>query len=96
MLGKGLGFRQAAGQRMGLSQGETTERLEACDFRGDGLFRRLCQERVGVGDAPGQGIRGSERRRHTGGKEREVRFLTDAYGAFEPGQGPGEVALAEE
>ena len=30
-----------------------------------------------------------------GNKDREVRVLTDAYGPFEPGERPGQVALAE-
>ena len=62
---------------------------------GPGLFHRRREQRHGVGDASGQGIRCPQGRSHPGDKEREVRFLTDAHGPFKQGKGPGQVALAE-
>ena len=94
-LGEGVRLLQAAGQQLRLPQGETTERLIACHFRCRGLFHRLREQRHGVGDAPGQGIRRTQGRSHPGEKEREVRVLTDAHGPFEQGERPGQVALAE-
>ena len=94
-LGEGVRLLQAAGQQMRFSQRETTQRLKACHVRGPGLFHRLRQQRHGVGDASGQDIRCPQGRSHPGDKERQVRFLTDAHGPFEQGQGPGQVALAQ-
>ena len=59
------------------------------------LFHRLREQRHGVGDAPGQGVRRTQGRSHPGEIDREVRVLTDAHGPFEQGERPGQVALAE-
>ena len=94
-LGEGVRLLQAASQHLRLPQGETTERLQAYYVRCHGLFHRLREQRHGVGDAPGQGIRRAQGRSHPGEPDREVRVLTEAHGPFEPGEGPGQVALAE-
>ena len=95
-LGEGVRLLQAAGQQMCFPQGEATERLEACHVRCRSLFHRLREQRHSIGDASGQGIRCPQGRSHPRDKEREVRFLTDAHGPFEPGKGSVQVALAEE
>ena len=56
-LGEGVRLLQAAGQQLRLAQGETTERLMLPVSVGNRLFHRLREQRHGVGDAPGQGIR---------------------------------------
>ena len=94
-LGEGLRLLQAVGQQLRLPQGETTERLGAHSVYRSRLFHRLRQQRHGVGDAPGQSIHRAQGRSHQGEKDWEVRVLTDAYGPFERGEGPGQVALAE-
>ena len=65
-LGEGVRLLQAAGQQLRLPQGETTERLMADRFRCSGLFQRLREQRHGVGDAPGQGVRRAQGRSHQG------------------------------
>ena len=95
LLGEGLRLLQAASQQLRLPQGETTERLKVYPFHCSRLFHRLREQRHGVGDAPGQGIRRTQGRSHPGEKDREVRVLTDAHGPFEQGERPGQVALAE-
>ena len=65
-LGEGVRLLQAAGQQMRLPQGEMTERLIGYHFRCNGLFHRLREQRHGVGDAPGQGIRRPQGRSHPG------------------------------
>ncbi len=94
-LGEGVRLLQAAGQHLRLPQGETTERLKVDHFRCSGLFQRLREQRHGVGDAPAQGIRRPQGRSHPGEQGRKVRVLTDAHGPFEPGECPGQIALAE-
>ena len=94
-LGEGVRLLQAAGQHLRLPQGETTERLIDYRFRCNGLLHRLREQRHGVGDASGQGVRCTQGRSHPGEPDREVRFLTDAHGPFEQGERPGQVALAE-
>ena len=59
------------------------------------LFQRLREQRQGVGDAPAQGVRRAQDRSHPGEIDREVDVLTEGHGPFEPGEGPGQVALAE-
>ena len=95
-LGEGVRLLQATGQQMRFCQWETTQRLKACHVRGHGLFHRRREQRHGVGDAPRQDMRCPQGRSHPGDKEPEGRFLTDAHGPFKEGQGPGQVALAEE
>ena len=77
VLGEGVRLLQAAGQQMRLPQGETTERLMDYRFPCSALLQRLREQRHGVGDAPGQGVRRAQGRSHPGEIEREVRVLTD-------------------
>jgi hypothetical protein len=72
-LGKRVRFLQATSQHLRLPQRETTERLKAGHIRSHGLFHRLCEQRDGIDDAPGQRIRRSQGRCHSGNKERQVR-----------------------
>ena len=94
-LGEGVRLLQAASQHLRLPQGETTERLKGYCFHCSGLFHRLREQRHGIGDAPGQGIRRPQGRSYPGEIGWEVRVLTDAHGPFEQGERPGQVALAE-
>ena len=96
VLGEGVRLLQAASQQLRLPQEETTERLIVYPFRGNCLFYRLREQRHGVGDAPGQGVRRAQGWSHPGEIAWKVRVLTDAHGPFEQGEGPGQVALAEE
>jgi hypothetical protein len=59
------------------------------------LCHRLREQRHGVGDAPGQGIRSTQGRSHPRDLEREVRLVTNAHGPFEQGKRPGQIALPE-
>ncbi len=95
MLGEGVRLLQAASQQLRLPQGETTERLIGYRARSYALPQRPRGQRHGIGDAPGQGVRRPQGRSYPGEHDREVRILTDAYGPFEPGESPGQVALAE-
>ena len=95
LLGEGLRLLQAASQQMRLPQGETTERLQPDQFPCSHLFHRLREQRHGIGDAPGQGVRRPQGRSDPGEIEWEVCVLTDAHGPFEPGECAGQVALAE-
>ena len=58
-------------------------------------MHRRREQRHGIGNAPGQSICCPQGRGHPGDKDCEVRFLTDAHGAFEQGECSGQVALAE-
>ena len=53
------------------------------------------EQRHGVGDASGQGVRHPQGRSHLGELCREVHVLTDAYGPFEQRERSVQVALAE-
>jgi hypothetical protein len=59
------------------------------------LLQRLREQRHGVGAAPGQGVRRAQGRRYPGEQERDVRILAETHSPFEPGECPGQVALAE-
>ena len=65
-------------------------------FRCHGLFHHLREQRHSVGEAPAQGVRCTQGRSHPGEIEWKVRVPTDAHGAFEQGERPGQVALAKE
>ena len=95
LLGAGLRLLQAIGQQLRLPQRETTERLISYHFRCTELCHRLREQRHGVSDASGEGIRRAQGRSRHGEKAREVRVLAEAHGPFEPREGPGQVALAE-
>ena len=82
-LGEGVRLLQVAGQQLRLTQGETTECWKGNHFPCRGLFHRLREQRHGVGDAPAQGVRRTQRRSHPGEIDREVRVLTNAHGPFE-------------
>jgi hypothetical protein len=94
-LGKGLRLLQVTSQQMCLTQGKTTGRLKAYHFYGGGLFHRLRNQWYSISDASSQGICRSQSCSHPGEKEREGRFLADAHGPFEPGEGPVQVTLTE-
>jgi hypothetical protein len=80
---------------MGFSQRQTTQGPKACHLRRRSLLDRLPEQHYGVGDASGQAIRRTQGCRHPWTKERKFRFLTDAHGAFEGGDGLVQVTLAE-
>jgi hypothetical protein len=86
---------QATGQQLRLTQGETPECRKGYRFPCRALFHRLREQRHGVGDAPAQRVRRAQGRSIQGEIAREVRLLTDVHGPFEPGERPGQIALAE-
>ena len=57
ILGEGVRLLQAADQEHGLAQWRDESTLIGYHFHCHGLFHRLREERHGVGDAPGEGIR---------------------------------------
>ena len=62
--------------------------------RGTPLLR-LLQQRHGLGDTAGQGIRTAQSRGGLGEPEQHVENPAKIKAAFEHGDGPGEVPLAE-
>src|SRR5262249_43087039 len=94
-LGKGLRVLQAVGQQLRLPQEETTAHLDVYSFYRCRLFHRLCEQWHGGGDTPAQGIRRTQGRSHQGEIDREACVLTEAHSPFEPGERPGQIALAE-
>jgi hypothetical protein len=94
-LGEGLRLLQAAGQQMRLSQGETTAHLKDYHFHCSGLFDRLREQHHRVGDASGQSVGRTQGRSYLVEINREVCVLTEAHSAFESGEPPMEVALAD-
>src|SRR5437879_11775632 len=76
-------------------QGKTRERLEVYSSYRHRLFLCLCEQRHRIDDAPAQSVRHSQGNSDQGEIDWEVRVLTEAYGMFEPGECPGQVALAE-
>ena len=74
---------------------EATEHLKPYAVYCNILFHRLREERHGVGDAPGQGVRRTQGRRHPGEIDWKVCLVTEANGPFEQGESLGQVALAE-
>src|SRR5262245_64216584 len=89
LLGKGVRLLQTAGQQIRLPQGDTTECLKVYRFHSRRLFHCLCEQWQSVDDTSAQGILSPQSRSHPREKEREVRFLTDTQGLFEPGERPG-------
>ncbi len=85
---------------MHLPQVDATARLIAYSFRCDGLLQRLCEQRYGIGDAPGQSIRRAQGLDHYGKQSRNVPDLAESKGTFEQQDAPvdvpfGEVELAD-
>src|SRR5712691_11394115 len=93
--GESVRLLQAARQHLCFPKGETTERLDVYSFRYSRLFHRLREQRHGVGNAPGEGVRRPQGHSRPGEPEREVRVLADACGSFEQGECLGQVTLAE-
>ena len=85
----------AAGQQIGLAHIAHPQRLTAHGpHRGTPLLR-LLQQRQGLGDTAGTGIRTAQGRGGLGEPEPGVQRLAEIKAAFEYGDGPGEVPLAE-
>jgi hypothetical protein len=80
---------------MRIPQGEAAQHLTVYSFHHGRLFHRLREQRHSVSDAPGQGVCRTQGPSYFGGPVRKVRVLTEARGAFEQGERPGQVALAE-
>jgi len=57
LLDKGQRLLQAAGQQHGFAQRCHSARLPGLYFYRGGLLHRLLQQRQGLGETPGQGIR---------------------------------------
>jgi len=99
-LGEGVRLLQAAGEHVHLPQVDATARLIAHSFRCDCLLQRLCEQRYGIGDAPGQSIRRAQGLNHYGKQSRNVPDLAKFKGTFEQQDAPvdipfGEVELAD-
>jgi hypothetical protein len=94
-LSMGVRLLQTASAQLGLPQGQTTERLIDDHGCGHGLLQRLREQRHGVGDASAQRVRRPQGHGYPGKIERQVDLATDAHGAFEQGECPGQVTLVE-
>ena len=81
---------------MGLTHIAHPQRMTARGpHRGISLLR-LLQQRQGLGDTAGKGIRTAQGRGGLGEPELDVENPTQIKAAFERGDGPGEVPLAKE
>src|SRR5262249_46465812 len=95
-LGEGVRLFQAASQRLRLPQGETQGRLTSYPPYCADLVPCLREQRHGVGDAPGQGIRRSQGRGGPGGVRLDVPCPAQSKAPFEHGDGLVAVAFVEE
>ena len=86
---------RSLGEFICLTEPGDLERMPAQDSHGSGLFHRLFQERYGIGNASGQGIRSAQRRRDHREPVWVVPGLEEGEGPFEHGDGLEEFPLAE-
>ena len=85
----------AAGQQIGLTHIAHPQRLTAHGPHRGTLLLRLCQQRQGLSDTAGTGIRTTQGRSGLREPEQDVENPAELKAAFEHGDGPGEVPRAE-
>src|SRR5713101_1895869 len=85
----------AAGQQIGLAHIAHRKRMTAHGPQRGTPLLRLLQQLQGLGDTAGKGIRTAQGRGSLGEPEQDVENPAQIKAAFEPGDGPGEVPLAE-